>query len=232
MSWRSQLSWPCGTLGTGLSSVCPLLGGEGFSTPAPGSEGACRGLGAAVSTARRQAENNLASERARKPLPWTVVPQPRGRGGKCRGCPQFSFILRPAAGPKPPPQLQKLLLLLQQVQSPSGRPQELLPAPPAQQALRPQRGVCAPPARHAASSGCGVSSEARPRPLLTSQQPLGVSVLLLPPVRTRLLQPWPGCSRPRPMVLLPDFFSCLATRVALPPGPVCCRHSADHRGMG
>lgn len=185
-----------------------------------------------MSTARRQAEDNLASERARKPLPWTVVPPAGGGGGQCRGCLQFSFILRPAAGPKPPPQLQKLLLLLQQVQSPSGRPQELLPAPPAQQALRPQCRARALPARHAASSRCGVSSEARPQPLLTPQQPLGVSVLLLPPVRTQLLQPWPECSRPRPMVLLPDFSSCLATRVALPPGPVCCRHSADHWGMG
>lgn len=54
-----------------------------------------------------------------------------------------------------------------------------------------------------------MSSEARPRPLLTSQQPLGVSVPLLPPVRTRLLQLWPECSRPHPMVLLPDFSSCL-----------------------
>ena len=71
-----------------------------------------------------------------------------------------------------------------------------------------------PPAR-----GAAVSSEAQPRPLLTSQQLLGVSVLPLPPVRTRPPQPRPKCSRPRPMVLLPGFSSCLGRRRGPPTWP-------------
>lgn len=141
VSWRPQLSWPCGTLGTGLSSVCPLLGGEGFSSPAPGSEvGPAVGLGQLCPQQGGRPRTTWPLKGPGNHCPGLLSAHPRGRRGQCRGCPQFSFILRPAAGPKPPPQLQKLLLLLQQVQSPSGRPRERLPAPPAQQALRPQRG--------------------------------------------------------------------------------------------